>query len=286
MRCVGVAIAICSWIAVSNHCAVRGGRNGNRQGANRVPIPFQACETKEQSSQVQCCKVLRAVVFAKTKDWARMTRKFCDANFPVQAARSSCIVASCCAAVTRHRPPGAFSFAELILQQSLLAHAPPFVARAVAIACCSVGQPLRLPCFPLAAERLPYNQTKCENNFSHNRERTCAVGRAIDSSPHCTIERAPPSHGTAAGEQERNQNQNYTCLMHPEVITDHPGSCPKCGMKLVPVAEKKRSTSNAVKARGPHGALRAQRPTSRLVRRSFSEGGSFPYVARGRRARS
>jgi hypothetical protein len=65
-------------------------------------------------------------------------------------------------------------------------------------------------------------------------------------------------------EQERNQNQNYTCLMHPEVITDHPGSCPKCGMKLVPVAEKKRSTSNAVKARGAHGALRAQRPTSNL----------------------
>ena len=25
-------------------------------------------------------------------------------------------------------PPGAFSFAELILQQSLLAHAPPFLA--------------------------------------------------------------------------------------------------------------------------------------------------------------
>lgn len=27
---------------------------------------------------------------------------------------------------------------------------------------------------------------------------------------------------------------HYTCLMHPEVIEDHPGNCPKCGMKLVP----------------------------------------------------
>jgi len=32
--------------------------------------------------------------------------------------------------------------------------------------------------------------------------------------------------------------------MHPEIITDHPGNCPKCGMKLVPLAEKKRSASN------------------------------------------
>jgi hypothetical protein len=26
----------------------------------------------------------------------------------------------------------------------------------------------------------------------------------------------------------------YTCPMHPEVISDKPGKCPKCGMKLVP----------------------------------------------------
>ncbi len=25
----------------------------------------------------------------------------------------------------------------------------------------------------------------------------------------------------------------YTCTMHPEVISDKPGSCPKCGMTLV-----------------------------------------------------
>ena len=25
----------------------------------------------------------------------------------------------------------------------------------------------------------------------------------------------------------------YTCPMHPEVVKDAPGDCPKCGMKLV-----------------------------------------------------
>jgi hypothetical protein len=61
---------------------------------------------------------------------------------------------------------------------------------------------------------------------------------------------------TAASDQithshEQEKAKKYTCPMHPEVVTDHPGECPKCGMTLVPMkAEKKRSTSNA------------QRPTS------------------------
>jgi len=25
----------------------------------------------------------------------------------------------------------------------------------------------------------------------------------------------------------------YTCPMHPEIVQDKPGTCPKCGMKLV-----------------------------------------------------
>jgi Cu2+-exporting ATPase len=27
----------------------------------------------------------------------------------------------------------------------------------------------------------------------------------------------------------------YTCPMHPEVVKDAPGKCPKCGMNLVPI---------------------------------------------------
>ena len=28
--------------------------------------------------------------------------------------------------------------------------------------------------------------------------------------------------------------QLYTCPMHPDMVQDHPGECPKCGMTLVP----------------------------------------------------
>jgi hypothetical protein len=32
----------------------------------------------------------------------------------------------------------------------------------------------------------------------------------------------------------------YTCAMHPDVVSDKPGKCPKCGMELV----EKKSTPN------------------------------------------
>jgi hypothetical protein len=53
----------------------------------------------------------------------------------------------------------------------------------------------------------------------------------------------PPSQDYgAASEQEKKQK--YTCPMHPEVVVDHPGNCPKCGMKLVPLKKDKRPTPN------------------------------------------
>jgi uncharacterized protein with PIN domain len=33
--------------------------------------------------------------------------------------------------------------------------------------------------------------------------------------------------------------QHYTCPMHPEVMSNKPGKCPKCGMTLVKVEAKK-----------------------------------------------
>lgn len=40
-----------------------------------------------------------------------------------------------------------------------------------------------------------------------------------------------PANGKAAGQPAATV---YTCPMHPEVTSDKPGRCPKCGMKLVP----------------------------------------------------
>jgi membrane fusion protein, copper/silver efflux system len=40
----------------------------------------------------------------------------------------------------------------------------------------------------------------------------------------------------------------YTCSMHSQVVQDHPGNCPICGMKLVPI--RKRSSSASSKEGG------------------------------------
>ena len=33
--------------------------------------------------------------------------------------------------------------------------------------------------------------------------------------------------------ENKEAAKTYTCSMHPEVISDKPGKCPKCGMELI-----------------------------------------------------
>jgi len=47
-----------------------------------------------------------------------------------------------------------------------------------------------------------------------------------------------PSNIISASGTNPVAKQLYTCPMHPEVVADQPGQCPKCGMDLVPVKSK------------------------------------------------
>jgi hypothetical protein len=45
----------------------------------------------------------------------------------------------------------------------------------------------------------------------------------------------------------------YTCTMHPEVISNKPGKCPKCGMDLV--VKKTSSKSDPAMHKKPMGKM-------------------------------
>ena len=40
----------------------------------------------------------------------------------------------------------------------------------------------------------------------------------------------------------------YTCGMHPQVVQDHPGNCPICGMKLTPIRKEADTAKNSASA--------------------------------------
>ncbi|HET9056319.1 MAG TPA: copper-translocating P-type ATPase [Chitinophagaceae bacterium] len=52
-------------------------------------------------------------------------------------------------------------------------------------------------------------------------------------------------------EHNHHNQQRYTCPMHPEIVKNEPGSCPKCRMNLVPVdvTEKEHSHSQHTEAK-------------------------------------
>jgi RND family efflux transporter MFP subunit len=55
----------------------------------------------------------------------------------------------------------------------------------------------------------------------------------------------------ATDARSENSKTLYTCGMHPQVILDHPGNCPICGMKLTPIrsgagADTNAATSSAI----------------------------------------
>lgn len=69
---------------------------------------------------------------------------------------------------------------------------------------------------------------------------------------HTMAARHDPSDHVVA-EASAETAAQYTCPMHPEVISDEPGACPKCGMTLVPVAAQDEHGGHG-DGGGGHGA--------------------------------
>ncbi len=60
----------------------------------------------------------------------------------------------------------------------------------------------------------------------------------------------------------------YTCPMHPEVVSDEPGSCPKCGMTLMP--RETQATSGHAHAHGNQSEPKADLTAPAIPARSHA----------------
>ncbi|MDP3987680.1 MAG: heavy metal-binding domain-containing protein, partial [Candidatus Levybacteria bacterium] len=66
------------------------------------------------------------------------------------------------------------------------------------------------------------------------------TGTAPAEGEHEKKEAGPDESGASGAESRvessgvRKGEGGYTCPMHPEIVRDAPGSCPKCGMALEP----------------------------------------------------
>ena len=49
----------------------------------------------------------------------------------------------------------------------------------------------------------------------------------------------------ASARQAQSQQVKYHCPMHPNFVSDEPGDCAICGMKLVPTESERRLLLNA-----------------------------------------
>lgn len=53
------------------------------------------------------------------------------------------------------------------------------------------------------------------------------------NNPHTQNSGSLSNQKPATKNQTMAATKTYTCSMHPEVISDKPGKCPKCGMELI-----------------------------------------------------
>ena len=131
-RMATVILSIFAWLTISNHCALAG-----IEAATQASIPkchhcvdSTPAKEKQTAADAVCCKVLRATLNAQAKKIVVvgstifvLQTYFLSAGFGPEAAK---------AFVFRMEldtgPPYRVSFAESVLQRSILSHAPPFVA--------------------------------------------------------------------------------------------------------------------------------------------------------------
>jgi hypothetical protein len=126
-----IMIGVVAWLAISNHCAIAA-----IEGVARMPMPSchggaaEHAPTKHNpNSGVECCKVLRATLLTLSSNLAACdTLKYALHDYVVGLTPIAPKPDLTPVFEWDTGPPGTHSFAESVLQRSVLAPAPPVLA--------------------------------------------------------------------------------------------------------------------------------------------------------------
>ena len=129
IRLAVVLMTMVAWFSISNHCA-SGALEGRRSVAVHVSCHGSApapTKTPTQDDQLPCCKVLRATLVTMAESFVgHDASMFGLRPYSVAPIAFSEPFLANVSFELDTGPPLARSFAESVLQRSILAHGPPF----------------------------------------------------------------------------------------------------------------------------------------------------------------
>ena len=123
MIAFAVMLTLAAWFSLSNHCALGALAPVSEAASSSCPM-HSAPGKKKPATKIPCCKDVRAVVAKGVTVTAESMRVLGSIDYAAKIfAQPESRPVEPQALDTG--PPGCFSFAESVLQESMLSHAPP-----------------------------------------------------------------------------------------------------------------------------------------------------------------
>ena len=120
-----MVLSLAAWFALSNHCALGAVATSIEPALEMSGCPMHSAPAnKEPAAKTPCCKDVRAIVAKLVSATPMVMRLIGWRDYAPEIFRQSTRFAIEIEGLDTG-PPGRLSFAESVLQQSILGHAPP-----------------------------------------------------------------------------------------------------------------------------------------------------------------
>jgi hypothetical protein len=123
-RLLVVAAMLFSWLVVTNHCALAQLQTGNAEHVHCHAAKGDSGKKTPADGMRECCRLIKANLAGKAEIKLDLSLLDLRSSTFLQVLYAPAIN-SVTEFVHDHGPPRSISFAEIVLQRSLLNHAPP-----------------------------------------------------------------------------------------------------------------------------------------------------------------